>query len=374
MTDEAIISAKERLIGRHELTILNKETHYSSEEIEEKMSKMLDGVTGSQNKVVSEAIKSIKLNAMNIVENSKDKGFIGNLITKLRVSKENLVAKHKELKSQIDDIQNMLNAQNTEIQERIPQIEQLLSIFVGIETDIKADLKTAEDIEEYINNTLAQKKLEMELDPTLSEDYSFGLVIQSQQQELSLIQAKKDELKTKRGHYAALAQTTVQTLGVAREVQQQFLALKTTILPLWRSTAVSTTINNELAEKIRFAQSMKKGVGEVFVANAEQSAQNAIAISELRKEGILSVDNLQKVIKIMEEAEKVISKNEQQQAKEFANRDKLNEQYIKSISRIKETKEGKVFASIENIENSEDKKLTELEKLKKEMQNTKPVI
>ena len=136
MTDEAIISAKERLIWRHELTILNKETHYSSEEIEEKMSKMLDGVTGSQNKVVSEAIKSIKLNAMNIVENSKDKGFIGNLITKLRVSKENLVAKHKELKSQIDDIQNMLNAQNTEIQERIPHIDQLLGIFVGIVTDI----------------------------------------------------------------------------------------------------------------------------------------------------------------------------------------------------------------------------------------------
>lgn len=79
---------------------------------------------------------------------------------------------------------------------------------------------------------------------------------------------------------------------------------------------------------------MKKGLGEIFVANAEQASANAVAIAEFQRDGLLSVDSLQKMIKIMETAESKVEKSKQQRDAEFARREELNRQAIEKLHRI----------------------------------------
>lgn len=360
--DLAEIEAEtERLIGRQELSILDRETHYSSEEIEERMYKMLDGVSGKDNEKVANAINKIKKESLSIIEDSKNKGILGNLINRFRNAKENFKSRTRELGEQIKDLGNMIETQNKEIEERIPQIEELLSMFGSIEKDIKSDISLANKIKEYLINTIAEKRLEMEKNPELANSYAFAVEIEQLETHLQVLEAKKDELNTKHGHYMALAKTTSTSLSVAKNLKQQYAALKTTVLPLWRSTAVTTTINSDLAEKIQFAKSMKTGVGEVFVENARQTSKNALDIASLQKEGILSIDNLKEVVAILEKSEKEREKIILSTQNEYKKREELNKQYLESLTKAKNNESLQILSKLDG----KDDVMTSLEELKK---------
>lgn len=322
-------------LGQKELNILNREVNYSAEQINDKMMVMLNGIEGKDNELIANAIKKVKNNAMDAFENTKDKGIVGNFLRRLKNSKDDFIARHTEIKTQLEVVKKMVNTKIEENGNIVPQIGELIEVFHHIEDDIDADLQTADDLEEYLQGELTK----LELQAKLNDSEVNGSIRLSTNKariidDLDLLKTKKDELRTKKSYYASMALTAQLAESTARGVQQDLIAVRETVLPLWSANAVTTSINKKLAENINFSREMKKGLGEIFVANAEQASANAVAIAEFQRDGLLSVDSLQKIIKIMETAEVKVEKSKQQRDAEFARREELNKQAIEKLHNI----------------------------------------
>lgn len=322
-------------LGQKELNILNREVNYSAEQINDKMMVMLNGIEGKDNELIANAIKKVKNNAMDAFENTKDKGIVGNFLRRLKNSKDDFIARHTEIKTQLEVVKKMVNTKIEENGNIVPQIGELIEVFHHIEDDIDADLQTADDLEEYLQGELTK----LELQAKLNDSEVNGSIRLSTNRariidDLDLLKTKKDELRTKKSYYASMALTAQLAESTARGVQQDLIAVRETVLPLWSANAVTTSINKKLAENINFSREMKKGLGEIFVANAEQASANAVAIAEFQRDGLLSVDSLQKIIKIMETAEVKVEKSKQQRDAEFARREELNKQAIEKLHNI----------------------------------------
>lgn len=322
-------------LGQKELNILNREVNYSAEQINDKMMVMLNGIEGKDNELIANAIKKVKDGARNAIEDTKDKGIVGNFLRRLKNSKDDFIARHTEIKTQLEVVKKMVNTKIEENGNIVPQIGELIEVFHHIEDDIDADLQTADDLEEYLQGELTK----LELQAKLNDSEVNGSIRLSTNKariidDLDLLKTKKDELRTKKSYYASMALTAQLAESTARGVQQDLIAVRETVLPLWSANAVTTSINKKLAENINFSREMKKGLGEIFVANAEQASANAVAIAEFQRDGLLSVDSLQKIIKIMETAEVKVEKSKQQRDAEFARREELNKQAIEKLHNI----------------------------------------
>lgn len=322
-------------LGQKELNILNREVNYSAEQINDKMMVMLNGIEGKDNELIANAIKKVKNGAINAIEDGKDRGIVGNFLRRLKNSKDDFVARHTEIKTQLEVVKKMVNTKIEENNAIVPQIGELIEVFHHVEDDIDADLRTADQLEEYLQGELRK----LDLQAKLQEDKTGGSIRLSTTRaritdDLDLLKTKKDELRTKKSYYASMALVAQSAESTARGTQQDLIAVRETVLPLWSANAVTTSINKKLAENINFSREMKKGLGEIFVANAEQASANAVAIAEFQRDGLLSVDSLQKMIKIMETAESKVEKSKQQRDAEFARREELNRQAIEKLHRI----------------------------------------
>ncbi|WP_434277801.1 toxic anion resistance protein [Acinetobacter sp. CE-15] len=272
-------------VAEYGKNIATKTSSYTDELLNLVKNKDLD-VTGQKlNEVVQVAQQ---LNTSSILNQSKNSGFIGSILSKFKGAKQSFDQHFNTTKEQIDSLVKEIETSQTGLKARVDTLDRM---FNGVQEEYRqlgiyiaaGRIKQVEVQQEIA--TLSQH----EQDPKTNQRvYDLNHLANNLEKRVSDLQV--------------LQQSAMQTLPMIRIIQSnnmmlvdKFYAIKNITLPAWKNQISLAISLNEQRNSVQLANTIDDATNELLKRNADLLHQNSVDTAKANQRSVIDIETLEHV-------------------------------------------------------------------------------
>lgn len=272
-------------VAEYGKSIASKTSSYTDELLNLVQNKDLD-VTGQKlNQVVQVAQQ---LNTSSILNQKKNSGFLGGLISKFKGAKQGFDAHFNTTKEQIDALVKEIETSQTGLKARVTTLDKM---FEGVQDEYKQlGIHIAA-------GRLRQQELQHEISELtgLPQD-------QITTQKIYDLNHVANNLDKRVSDLQVLQQSAMQTLPMIRIIQSnnlmlvdKFYAIKNITLPAWKNQISLAISLNEQKNSVQLANSIDDATNELLKRNADLLHQNSVDTAKANQRSVIDIETLEHV-------------------------------------------------------------------------------
>ncbi len=289
---QQVLAAREELqdlshnaVAEYGKNIATTTATYTDELLNLVQNRDLDATGQKLNQVVRVAQQ---LNSANILNKSKSSGFLGNLLSKFKSSKQNFNTHFSTTKEQIDVLVKEIETSQSGLKARVSTLDQM---FEGVQEEYK----------QLGIHIAAGKIRQQELQQDITELTALAQD-QTTTQKIYDLNHLANNLEKRVSDLQVLQQSAMQTLPMIRIIQSnnlmlvdKFYAIKNITLPAWKNQISLAISLNEQKNSVQLANSIDDATNELLRRNAELLHQNSVDTARANQRSVIDIETLEHV-------------------------------------------------------------------------------
>ena len=229
-----------------------------------------------------------QLNTSSILNQSKNSGFFGGLISKFKGAKQSFDQNFNSTKEQIDVLVKEIESSQNGLKARVGTLDKM---FDGVQDEYKqlgvyaaAGKLKHNEIQQYIATLTAQE-----------QDQQIG-------QKIYDLNHLANNLEKRVSDLLILQQSAMQTLPMIRIIQSnnlmlvdKFYAIKNITLPAWKNQISLAISLQEQKNSVQLANTIDDATNELLKRNADLLHQNSVDTARANQRSVIDVETLEHV-------------------------------------------------------------------------------
>ncbi|ENX43257.1 hypothetical protein F887_01429 [Acinetobacter sp. NIPH 2100] len=272
-------------VAEYGKNIANKTSTYTDELLNLVQNKDLDATGQKLNEVVQVAQQ---LNTSSILNKSKNSGFFGGLLSKLKGAKQNFDQHFNTTKEQIDVLVKEIESSQSGLKARVGTLDKMFDAvqdeYKQLGVYIAAGQLKQQDIQQQITTLTSQEQDQQ----TTQQIYDLNHVANNLEKRVSDLHV--------------LQQSAMQTLPMIRIIQSnnlmlvdKFYAIKNITLPAWKNQISLAISLQEQKNSVQLAKAIDDTTNELLRRNAELLHQNSVDTAKANQRSVIDVETLEHV-------------------------------------------------------------------------------
>jgi uncharacterized protein YaaN involved in tellurite resistance len=272
-------------VAEYGKNIATKTSTYTDELLDLVKNKDLD-VTGQKlNEVVQVAQQ---LNTSNLLNKSKNTGFIGGLLSKFKGAKQSFDQHFNTTKEQIDALVKEIESSQNGLKARVGTLDKM---FAGVQDEYR-------QLGIYVAaGRLKQEEIQQEIATLTTQEQD-----QQTSQKIYDLNHLANNLEKRVSDLLVLQQSAMQTLPMIRIIQSnnlmlvdKFYAIKNITLPAWKNQISLAISLHEQKNSVQLANTIDNATNELLKRNADLLHQNSVDTARANQRSVIDIETLEHV-------------------------------------------------------------------------------